>query len=174
MHQLITHLASGAGNHGTNFKNFPDSIHYIIILIVMTSLKSESAHIAGLSHFTRRISVKITEVRISLKNEGKLRAFASITLDCCFVVRGLKVINGSRGFFVSMPSRRRRDGGYQDIAHPINSEMRQEIEDKVLDAFENELNRMGQLSSENAFMPQIPAGVIEEEEFVLGENEFPQ
>ena len=84
--------------------------------------------------------MNITEVRITLRNEEKLKAFASITFDDCFVVRGLKVINGSQGYFVSMPSRKRKDGSYQDIAHPINNEMRKEIEDKVLDAFEKELN----------------------------------
>lgn len=87
--------------------------------------------------------MEITEVRITLRNEDKLKAFASITFDDCFVVRGLKIINGSQGFFVSMPSRKRKDGGYQDIAHPINNEMRKAIEDKVLDAFESELNKNG-------------------------------
>ena len=87
--------------------------------------------------------MKITEVRITLRNEEKLKAFASITFDDSFVVRGLKVINGSQGYFVSMPSRKRKDGSYQDIAHPINNEMRKEIEDKVLDAFEKELNSPG-------------------------------
>lgn len=87
--------------------------------------------------------MKITEVRITLRDEEKLKAFASITFDDCFVVRGLKVINGSEGYFVSMPSRKRRDGSFQDIAHPINNDMRKEIEDKVLDAFESELNRAG-------------------------------
>ena len=87
--------------------------------------------------------MNITEVRITLRNEDKLKAFASITFDDCFVVRGLKVINGSQGYFVSMPSRKRKDGSYQDIAHPINNEMRKEIEDKVLDAFEKEINSSG-------------------------------
>ncbi len=83
--------------------------------------------------------MEITEVRINLKDEDKLKAFVSVTLDGCFVVRGLKVINGSQGYFVSMPSRKRKDGSYQDIAHPINNEMRKHIEGKVLDAFEAEL-----------------------------------
>ncbi|MBD3393647.1 MAG: septation regulator SpoVG [Chitinivibrionales bacterium] len=87
--------------------------------------------------------MNITEVRITLRDEEKLKAFASMTFDDCFVVRGLKVINGSQGYFVSMPSRKRKDGSYQDIAHPINNEMRKEIEDKVLDAFEQELNQAG-------------------------------
>jgi len=85
--------------------------------------------------------VEITEVRVVLKNEVKLKAFASITLDDCFVIRGLKIISGAQGYFVSMPSRRRKNGTFQDLAHPINNEMRKKIEDSVLDAFETELNR---------------------------------
>ena len=87
--------------------------------------------------------MQITEVRISLRGEERLKAFASITLDNCFVVRGLKIISGTQGYFVSMPSRKRHDGTYQDIAHPINNEMRREIEDRILDAFEKELNLNG-------------------------------
>jgi stage V sporulation protein G len=87
--------------------------------------------------------VEITEVRVTLKNEEKLKAFASITFDNSFVVRGLKVINGAQGYFVSMPSRRRKDGTFQDLAHPINNELRKKIEDRVLDAFESELNKQG-------------------------------
>ena len=83
--------------------------------------------------------MEITEVRITLKDEAKLKAFASITFDDCFVLRGLKVISGSQGFFVSMPSRRTRLGTFQDIAHPITNEMRKRIETAILDAFETEL-----------------------------------
>ena len=84
--------------------------------------------------------MEITEVRITLRNEEKLKAFASITFDNVFVVRGLKVINGSRGYFVSMPCRRKRDGKFQDLARPISNDLRKKIEDRVLDAFERELN----------------------------------
>jgi stage V sporulation protein G len=101
--------------------------------------------------------VNITEVRITLRNEDKLKAFASITCDDCFVVRGLKVINGSDGYFVSMPSRKRKDGSYQDIAHPINNEMRKEIEDKVLDAFEQELNASSSPQSHHESSPNPPS-----------------
>jgi stage V sporulation protein G len=107
--------------------------------------------------------VDITEVRITLRNEEKLKAFASITFDDCFVVRGLKVINGSQGYFVSMPSRKRKDGSYQDVAHPINNEMRKKIEDKVLDAFENELNKTGAATGPVTKAPPPP----EEEDFDL-------
>ena len=85
--------------------------------------------------------MEITEVRITLKDEAKLKAFASITFDDCFVLRGLKVISGSQGYFVSMPSRRTRLGTFQDIAHPITNEMRKRIETAILDAFETELSK---------------------------------
>jgi stage V sporulation protein G len=83
--------------------------------------------------------VEITEVRITLRDEAKLKAFVNVTFDNSFVIRGLKVINGTKGYFVSMPSRKRQNGTHQDIAHPINNEMRRMIEDKVLAAYENEL-----------------------------------
>jgi stage V sporulation protein G len=87
--------------------------------------------------------MEITEVRITLTNEEKLKAFANITFDGSFVVRGLKVIAGAQGYFVSMPSRRRKDGTFQDLAHPVTNELRKKIEEKVLDAFEAEANRAG-------------------------------
>ena len=85
--------------------------------------------------------MKITEVRVTLRNEEKLKAFASVTFDNEFVIRGLKVINGKQGYFVSMPSRKRPDGSYQDIAHPINNEMRKVLEERILDEYEAEINR---------------------------------
>lgn len=87
--------------------------------------------------------MEITEVRLTLRNEDKLRAFANVTFDNEFVIRGLKVINGKQGYFVSMPSRKRPDGTYQDIAHPINNDMRKKLEEKILDAYEAELNAKG-------------------------------
>ena len=84
-------------------------------------------------------TVEISEVRITLRDEAKLKAFVNVTFDNSFVIRGLKVINGTKGYFVSMPSRKRKNGTHQDIAHPINNEMRRMIEDKVLAAYENEL-----------------------------------
>lgn len=87
--------------------------------------------------------MNITDVKISLRNEERLKAFANITFDDEFVVRGLKVIEGNNGYFVSMPSRQRPDGTYQDIAHPINNEMRTRLEAAVLTAYEEELARAG-------------------------------
>jgi stage V sporulation protein G len=94
--------------------------------------------------------VEITDVRIILKNEPKLKAYASITFDNCFVVRELKIISGSEGYFVSMPSRRTQRGSFHDIAHPITNEMRKKIEDIVLDAYEHKLNDSSSESNQNA------------------------
>lgn len=85
--------------------------------------------------------MNITEVRISLRDDAKLKAFASITLDNCFVVRGLKIIEGKSGTFIAMPSRKRKDGEYQDIAHPINNEARAVMEKVILKAYREERER---------------------------------
>ena len=85
--------------------------------------------------------MKITEVRVSLREDAKLKAFASITLDDSFVIRGLKIIEGKTGTFVAMPSRRRKDGEYQDIAHPINNEAREEMERIILAEYRREIER---------------------------------
>ena len=79
--------------------------------------------------------MEITEIRVTLRDEEKLRGFANVT----FVVRGMKIIQGNSGYFVSMPSRKRPDGTHQDIAHPVNKNMRTLIEKKVLEAYEEEL-----------------------------------
>ena len=86
----------------------------------------------------------ITEVRISMRDDAKLKAFASITLDDCFVIRGLKIIKGQTGTFVVMPSRKRKDGDYQDIAHPINNSTRKWMEDIVLAKYEEECAKLKQ------------------------------
>lgn len=83
--------------------------------------------------------MEITEIRITMRNEEKLKAFANITFDDAFVIRGLKIISGNKGFFISMPSKRRPDGSFQDVAHPINTDMRRYVERAVLDAYESEL-----------------------------------
>jgi len=79
--------------------------------------------------------VELTDIRISVRDEEKLKAFVTITFDDCFVVRGVKIIRGHQGLFVAMPSRRRPDGTFQDIAHPILSEMRERLEEQILAAY---------------------------------------
>jgi stage V sporulation protein G len=83
--------------------------------------------------------VEITEVRVSLRNDDKLKAFVSITLNDSFVVRGLKIIRGNSGLFVAMPSRKRPDGQHQDLAHPINDVTRKYLTEKVMAEYEREL-----------------------------------
>ncbi len=89
-------------------------------------------------------TVEITEIRVTLRDEERLKGFANVTFDDAFVIRGMKIIQGNNGYFVSMPSRKRPDGTYQDIAHPINSDMRRMIEEKVLEAYNAELKSQGQ------------------------------
>src|SRR5207245_1417587 len=76
--------------------------------------------------------MEITEVRVFPVDEEKLKAFVSIIIDDCFVVSDLKIINGNNGLFISMPSKKRKNGTFRDIAHPLNNETRKKIEDKVL------------------------------------------
>lgn len=85
----------------------------------------------------------ITEVRVFPVNEDKLKAYATITFDNCFVVRDLKVIQGNNGLFVAMPSKKRKDGTFKDTAHPLNTQTREMIESKVLAEYRKELDRTG-------------------------------
>jgi stage V sporulation protein G len=87
--------------------------------------------------------MQITEIIISLRDEEKLKAFVNVTFDNCFVVRGMKVIRGPNGFFISMPSRRAADGSFRDEAHPINNEFRRILEQAILKKYEEALARNG-------------------------------
>jgi stage V sporulation protein G len=81
----------------------------------------------------------ITEVRVFPVDEDRLKAYVSIVLDDCFIVRDLKVIHGSNGLFVAMPSKKRKDGKYHDMAHPLNSETRDRLEDAILEKYREEM-----------------------------------
>ena len=83
--------------------------------------------------------MEITEVKIFMVDEEKLKAYVTITLDECFVVRDLKIISGTAGLFVAMPSKRRKDGTFKDIAHPLNQGTREVMEKNILDAYLQEL-----------------------------------
>jgi stage V sporulation protein G len=85
--------------------------------------------------------MEITEVRVFPVQEEKLKAYVTITLDGCFVVRDLKVIQGNTGLFVAMPAKRRRDGTFKDIAHPLNQETRDRMERVILAAYEHEIGK---------------------------------
>ena len=82
-------------------------------------------------------NMEITDIRIKkVASEGKMKAIASVTFDNAFAVHDVKVIDGPEKLFVAMPSRRTPDGEYRDIAHPINSDMRNMLESKVLAAYD--------------------------------------
>ena len=84
--------------------------------------------------------MQITDVRIrKIAKEGKMKAIVSITLDGEFVVHDIKVIEGEKGLFIAMPGRRAGDGEYRDIAHPINSETREMIQNIILEKYETVL-----------------------------------
>jgi stage V sporulation protein G len=91
--------------------------------------------------------MNITDVRVrKVTKEGKMKAVVSITLDDQFVVHDIKVIEGEKGKFIAMPSRRATDGEYRDIAHPINSDTRERIQSIILAEYE----RAAALAEEDA------------------------
>ena len=79
--------------------------------------------------------MEITDVKVIPVDDEKLKAFVSIVFDQSFVVTDIKIINGPKGLFVSMPSKKRKDGTFKDIAHPLNNQMRQYLEDKILTVY---------------------------------------
>lgn len=83
--------------------------------------------------------MKITSVNVRKvdKEESKMKAYASVLLDDCFVIRDLKVIEGEKGLFVAMPSRKTPTGLFHDVVHPINQETRKMFEDAILEAYKN-------------------------------------
>ncbi len=87
--------------------------------------------------------MEVTEVRVFPVDEEKLRAYVTITIDHCFVIRDLKIIRGTSGLFVSMPSKKRKDGTYKDIAHPINNETRRMIEEKIIAEYQKMVSEGG-------------------------------
>ena len=80
----------------------------------------------------------VTNVRVFPVDEEKLKAFVTIILDNCFIVRDLKIIHGNKGLFVAMPSKKKKDGSFGEVAHPLNAEFRAKIEEAVL----GEYNRL--------------------------------
>ena len=80
--------------------------------------------------------MQITDVRVFPVQEEKLKAYVTITIDQCFAIRDIKIIRGTSGYFVSMPSKKRKDGTYKDVAHPIDKETRAMIEEAILKEYE--------------------------------------
>lgn len=87
--------------------------------------------------------MNITDIRIrKISAEGRMKAVVSVTFDEAFVVHDIKVVEGEKGLFVAMPSKRMPDGEYKDIAHPISSEVRAVLQTAVLEAYEKALQEL--------------------------------
>jgi len=85
--------------------------------------------------------MNITDVKVFIRESNQLKAFVNIVIDDAFIIRNIKVIEGDKGLFVAMPSRRVSSGEYRDIAHPINTETRQMLEERILLAYKEELQK---------------------------------
>ncbi|HDQ15142.1 MAG TPA: septation protein SpoVG [Sediminispirochaeta sp.] len=82
----------------------------------------------------------ITDIRIrKVGTEGKLKAYVTVTFDDCFVVHNVKIIEGKNGSFIAMPSRKTKRGEYKDVAHPINSDFRGQLQDRILEEYERQV-----------------------------------
>ncbi|MCM1162422.1 MAG: septation regulator SpoVG [Roseburia sp.] len=93
--------------------------------------------------------MNITDVRVrKITKEGKMKAVVSITLENEFVVHDIKVIEGEKGLFIAMPSKKANDGEYRDIAHPINSETREKMQSMILEAYEKAVADSGEEAAE--------------------------
>lgn len=94
--------------------------------------------------------MQISEVRIrKVEGDGKLKAYVTVTFDNCFVVHNVKVIEGKTGLFIAMPSRKTANGEYKDVAHPISPEFRNEIQNKILEAYNNGQFEEGTVGAED-------------------------
>ncbi len=88
--------------------------------------------------------MEITEVKVyPVSDNEKLKGYATIIFDSCFVVRDLKIISGATGLFVAMPSKKKKEGTYRDIAHPLNNETRRMIEECIIREYEREIAAVG-------------------------------
>jgi stage V sporulation protein G len=95
--------------------------------------------------------MEITEVKVFPIQEEKLKAFVSIVFDQCFMVNDIKIIQGREGLFISMPSRKKKNGEFKDVAHPLNNETRRMIEERVLGEYHRVLSERGE-------EPAVPMG----------------
>lgn len=97
--------------------------------------------------------MEITEVKVFPISEDKLKAFVSVVFDHCFMVNDIKIIQGRDGLFISMPSRKKKNGEFKDVAHPLNNETRRRIESQVLGEYQRVLGERGE---ELPAPPRVP------------------
>ena len=91
--------------------------------------------------------MQITEIRVHLMNEERLKAFVSVTFDNCFAVRNMKVVEGHNGLILCMPSRKAADESHKDLAHPITQDFRHYLEERILRAYHQEVDRQSLTTS---------------------------
>ncbi len=108
--------------------------------------------------------MEITEVKVFPIQEEKLKAFVSIVFDQCFMVNDIKIIQGREGLFISMPSRKKKNGEFKDVAHPLNNETRRMIEERVLGEYHRVLGERGE---EPAEAPVAEGGARERPEPIV-------
>ena len=108
--------------------------------------------------------MEITEVKVFPIQEEKLKAFVSIVFDHCFMVNDIKIIQGRDGLFISMPSRKKKNGEFKDVAHPLNNETRRMIEEKVLAEYDHALEERGEPPAERGERAARPASEASEAE----------
>ena len=87
--------------------------------------------------------MKITQVRVFPVEDEKLKAFVSVIFDDCFVVSDIKIIEGQQGLFISMPSKKRKNGTFRDIAHPLNNETRRRFEEEIIASYREMMDESG-------------------------------
>jgi stage V sporulation protein G len=101
--------------------------------------------------------MEITEVRVFTVREDKLKAFVSIVIDDCFMVNDIKVIQGSESRFISMPSRRKRNGEFKDVAHPLDNDTRSELESRILAEYDRVIEEGGEELADSEAPAPAPA-----------------
>jgi stage V sporulation protein G len=91
--------------------------------------------------------MEITQIRVFPVQEEKLKAFVSVIFDDCFVVSDIKIIQGNNGLFISMPSKKRKNGTFRDIAHPLNNETRRKFEEQIIEKYKEVIAQAGEGTS---------------------------
>jgi stage V sporulation protein G len=118
--------------------------------------------------------MEITEVKVFPIQEEKLKAFVSIVFDQCFMVNDIKIIQGRDGLFISMPSRKKKNGEFKDVAHPLNNETRGMIEEKVLAEYDRVLEERGEPRAERGERAQRPPSSSDGEPHSLAAAPVPE
>lgn len=110
-------------------------------MIIVDDRPSNGAELKNIIRRKEKMNITDLRVRLINRDDTKLKAVASITIDDAFVVHDIKVIEGNDGYFIAMPSRKNADGEYRDVAHPINAAVREQLISKILEAYKLELEK---------------------------------